>query len=71
MWSLWAGICFRFGWDWVDIDNSILVHREFERGKSMADNCGPVHVILNRRSLGGTSNINVKMFNIEFKVSFL
>ena len=55
MWSLWAGICFRFGQDWVDIGNSILVHREFERGKSMADNGGPVRVILYRRSLGFTS----------------
>ena len=55
MWSLWAGICFRFGQDWVDIGNSILVHREFERGKRMADNGGPVRVTLNRRSLGFTS----------------
>ena len=58
MWSLWAGICFRFGLDWVDIGNSILVHKEFERGKSMADNGGPVCVILNRRSLGFTSSSN-------------
>ena len=33
----------------------VLVHREFESGKSMADNGGPVRVILNRRSLGFTS----------------
>ena len=39
----------------MDIGNSILVHREFERGKSMADNGGPVRVILNRQSLGFTS----------------
>ena len=39
----------------MDIGNSILVHIEFERGKSMADNGGPVRVILNRRSLGFTS----------------
>ena len=44
----------------MDIGNSILVHREFERGKSMADNGGPVRVILNRhrRSLGFTSIFN-------------
>ena len=47
--------CFRFVLDLVDIDNSILVHTEFESGKSMADNGGPVRVILNRRSLGFTS----------------
>ena len=39
----------------MDIGNSILVHREFERGKSMADNGGPVRVTLNRRSLVFTS----------------
>ena len=30
----------------MDIGNSILVHREFERGKSIEDNGGPVRVIL-------------------------
>ena len=39
----------------MDIGNSILVHREFGRGKSVADNGGPERVILNRRSLGFTS----------------
>ena len=39
----------------MDIGNSILLHKEFERGKSMADNGGPVRVIINRRSLGFTS----------------
>ena len=39
----------------MDIGNSILQHREFERGKSMADNVEHVFVILNRRSLRFTS----------------
>ena len=45
----------------MDIGNSTLVHREFERGKSMADNGGPVSVILNRRSLGFTIVIKTKI----------
>ena len=42
----------------MDTGNSILVHGEFERGKSMADNGGPVRVLLNRWSLGFTSYYN-------------
>ena len=49
----------------MDIGNSISVHREFERGKSMADNGGPVHVILNRRSLGFTSIAKAKTFRLR------
>ena len=41
----------------MDIGNSILLHTEFERGKSIANNGGLVHVILNRQRLGFTSNV--------------
>ena len=46
----------------MDIGNSVLLHKEFEREKSMANNGGPVCVILNRRSLGFTSVFNFMIY---------
>ena len=43
----------------MDIGNSILLHKEFEREKSMVNKGGPVCVILNRRSLGFTSSCKI------------
>ena len=53
----------------MDIGKSILVHREYERGKSMADNGGPVRVILNRRSLGFTSIYKANLFKLVVPLS--
>ena len=55
----------------MDIGNSILVHRELERGKSMADNGGPVSVTPNRRSLGFTSKLQQFFGSIVSTFSFL